>query len=366
MQRKKAVPQFGVPGAAPSSRRDGLWQAAKGRGSWGRRESTSTALLVLVMIVCMGLLWWMAKAEGTPEGEVRRYLSYLEEGDARGALAMVDPGIPNDRRIFLTNEVLASASSRLEVESVEPAPTNGKRVDTLEVTATLRLNGDRFTHVFHVDRKDRDDSIVDRWVIREGMFVTVAVAGVRVPSFSVGGVTALTSPPESDTGGYLFFPGVYTFQPEGLGSYLNSQPTQVVVEDGTYASDYETKQVTLEGTLNGALRAEVLAAMQQAVEKCATWESRTADNCPKEVRSSTLSSLQLITLPSALSSASDDGRYEADAAVIRYQDTGGWFPDSSPHDLTVRVEATVAMSADGVPEVDIDGKPNVTVTMRKR
>ena len=63
MQRKKAVPQFGVPGAAPSSRRDGLWQAAKGRGSWGRRESTSTALLVLVMIVCMGLLWWMAKAE---------------------------------------------------------------------------------------------------------------------------------------------------------------------------------------------------------------------------------------------------------------------------------------------------------------
>ena len=124
--------------------------------------------------------------------------------------------------------------------------------------------------------------------------------------------------------------------------------------------------MTLEGTLNGALRAEVLAAMQQAVEKCATWESRTADNCPKEVRSSTLSSLQLITLPSALSSASDDGRYEADAAVIRYQDTGGWFPDSSPHDLTVRVEATVAMSADGVPEVDIDGKPNVTVTMRKR
>lgn len=366
MQRQKAVPQFGVPGAAPSSRRDGLWQAAKGRGSWGRRESTSTALLVLVMIVCMGLLWWMAKAEGTPEGEVRRYLSYLEEGDARGALAMVDPGIPNDRRIFLTNEVLASASSRLEVESVEPAPTNGKRVDTLEVTATLRLNGDRFTHVFHVDRKDRDDSIVDRWVIREGMFVTVPVAGVRVPSFSVGGVTALTSPPESDTGGYLFFPGVYTFQPEGLGSYLNSQLTQVVVEDGTYASDYETKQVTLEGTLNGALRAEVLAAMQQAVEKCATWESRTADNCPKEVRSSTLSSLQLITLPSALSSASDDGRYEADAAVIRYQDTGGWFPDSSPHDLTVRVEAAVVMGADGVPEVDIDGKPNVTVTMRKR
>ena len=72
---------------------------------------------------------------------------------------MVDPGVPNDQRIFLTNEVLASAASRLEVEAVEAEDTRGKRVETSKVTAALRLDGHRFTHVFTLDRKDREDSI---------------------------------------------------------------------------------------------------------------------------------------------------------------------------------------------------------------
>ena len=236
----------------------------------------------------------------------------------------------------------------------------------MSVTATLRLNGDRFTHVFQVDRKDREDSIVDRWVIREGLFVMVPVSGVRVPSFSVGGVSAPTGQPQSDGVGYLFFPGVYSFEPAGLGPYVTAQPAQVVIEDGAYASEYETKKVTFDGSLGGTLRAEVLTAMQKAVQKCATWDSHADASCPAEVRSSTLSSLELVALPSVLSGATDDGHYEADDAVIRYQDTGGWFPDRNPHDLTVRVQATVNMNADGIPEVDIDGKPSITVTMQKR
>ena len=35
-----------------------------------------------------------------------------------GALEMVDPGIPNERRRFLINDVMASAVARLEIESV--------------------------------------------------------------------------------------------------------------------------------------------------------------------------------------------------------------------------------------------------------
>ena len=366
MRRKKAVPQFGVPGALPRKVSAGHRPEPNGRRSWGPRESVTTGFLILMMIACMGILWWMAKAEGTAEGEVRRYLTYLAEGDAEGALSMVDPGVPNEQRLFLTNEVMASASSRLVIESVEPEPTGAKRVDTMSVTATLRLNGDRFTHVFQVDREDREDSIVGRWVIREGLFVRVPVSGVRVPFFSVGGVSAPTGRPQSDGVDYLFFPGVYSFEPAGLGPYVTAQSAQVVVEDGVYSSEYETKQVNFDGSLSGTLRTEVLTAMQQAVQKCATWESHADASCPSEVRSLTLSSLELVALPSTLSGATDDGRYEADGAVIRYQDVGGWFPDTSPHDQTVRVKATVIMNADGIPEVDIDGKPSITVTMQKR
>lgn len=359
MRRKKAVPQFGVPGALPRKVSAGQRREVIGRRLWGPRESVSTGFLILLMIVCMGILWWMAKAEGSAEGEVRRYLTYLAEGDAEGALSMVDPGVPNEQRPFLTNEVMASASSRLLIESVEPEPTGAKRVDTMSVTATLRLNGDRFTHVFQVDRKDREDSIVDRWVIREGLFVTVPVSGVRVPSFSVGGVSANAGSSDSSPVEYLFFPGVYTFQPEGLGPYVNAQATQVVVENGSHASSYETTSVSFNGQLASSLRGDVLRVAHKNLQDCATLGTNMRPSCPVELRSSAVTGIELLSSPQTLTSASDDGTYELEDAVFRYQ-------DGSVHDLTVRVQATVVMNADGIPEVDIDGKPSITVTMQKR
>ena len=49
---------------------------------------------------------------------MRRYLDYLAQGNASAATAMVDPGVANDERVFLTDQVMASATSLLDVDDV--------------------------------------------------------------------------------------------------------------------------------------------------------------------------------------------------------------------------------------------------------
>ena len=269
------------------------------------------------------------------------------------------PASPDELRLFLTNEVLTAASSRIVIESVSKPTYGDGGIDTKEVTATLRLNGDRFSHTFTLERRHKEKGDSSVWKIRDGLFVKVPVSGVRVPSFSVGGVSANAGSSDSSPAEYLFFPGIYTFQPEGFGSYVNAQATQVVVENGSHASSYETTSVSFNGQLASSLRGDVLRVAQENLQDCATLGTNMRPSCPVELRSSAVTGIELLSSPKTLTSASDDGTYELEDAVFRYQ-------DGSVHDLTVRVQATVIMDADGIPEVDIDGNPSVTVTMQKR
>lgn len=238
-----------------------------------------------------------------------------------------------------------------------------RRAGISRVTATLRLDGHRFTHVFTLDRKDREDSIMSTWTIREGLVVPLKVSGHHVPRFSVGGtVTDLDSSAPEGTE-YLFFPGVYDLQPEGTGEYVDAQSARAVVEDGTQGSSYETTHITLEGSLNSQLRGEVLHAVQDAVQACGTLGRNADQMCPSALRSSSLSVLDITTMPSTLVSVSDSGAYTGEDAVITYQDTGSWLPDRHPRTLTLRPTATVALSDAGIPVTDIDGKPVISVTL---
>ena len=354
-------PQYGVPGAVS---RGGTTPCRFPVALCRRRKHMKrsiVAVLCAVLVIAAVTLWI---AEGyTPEGTVRRYLASLAKGDAETALSMVDPGVPSDQRIFLTNEVMASAASRLEIESIEASSSLIEIVGISRVTATLRLDGHRFTHVFTLDRKDREDSIMSTWTIREGLVVPLKVSGHHVPRFSVGGaVTDLDSSAPEGTE-YLFFPGVYDLQPEGTGEYVDAQSARAVVEDGTQGSSYETTHVTLEGSLNSQLRGEVLRAAQDAVQACGTLGRNADQMCPSALRSSSLSVLNVTTLPSTLVSVSDSGAYTGEDAVITYQDPGSWLPDRHPHTLTLRPTMTVELSDAGVPVTDIDGKPVISVTL---
>ena len=110
-------PQYGIP-----RRRSTLAWVAQFAQMEPRRRKKIIALLLLPAFISFSIMmtpvmWLVDRIQGTPEEEVRQYLTYLAAGDAVGALEMVDPGIPNERRRFLTNDVMASAVARLEIES---------------------------------------------------------------------------------------------------------------------------------------------------------------------------------------------------------------------------------------------------------
>ena len=73
--------------------------------------------LVALVVVAVGS-FVLANSMRTPEAQVRRYLDYLAQGNASAATAMVDPGVANDERVFLTDQVMASATSLLDVDDV--------------------------------------------------------------------------------------------------------------------------------------------------------------------------------------------------------------------------------------------------------
>ena len=112
---------------------------------------------VLIVLVIAGVVAIkVANSSRTPEAEVRKYLDLLAAGKASAATAMVDPGAPNDQRVFLTDDVMASATSLLVVEEV--AADKNEDAETRQVSATLQVNGERFTHAFTVTKESR------RWV----------------------------------------------------------------------------------------------------------------------------------------------------------------------------------------------------------
>ena len=123
------------------------------------------ALVVLVVVgtVALAIVNWTR----TPEAQVRQYLELLAEGKASAATAMVDPGLPNDQRGFLSDQVMASASARIEVEdvTVDDAEHAKERV----VTATMRLDGERFTRSFRVSQAKKTFGLLKNWKIQDAM-----------------------------------------------------------------------------------------------------------------------------------------------------------------------------------------------------
>lgn len=78
----------------------------------GKKRAILIGILVgvLAVLVIGGVVAIkVVNSSRTPEAEVRKYLDLLASGQASAATAMVDPGVPSDQRVFLTDEAMASS-----------------------------------------------------------------------------------------------------------------------------------------------------------------------------------------------------------------------------------------------------------------
>ena len=174
---------------------------------------------------------------------MRQYLTYLAEGDAESAGAMLTRPMTDREKRFLTNDVLSAADSRIFVESVESLTSRWRAGSRATVRATMSVNGERFTHDFtvyhHKPTKDRPTE----WYLFDDLLVRVAVTGDGVPGFSVRGDSDGVEPLSRSWQEYYFFPGVYTLTPEGRSDGGTVEPQKIVAIDGSGTAATENTTV---------------------------------------------------------------------------------------------------------------------------
>ena len=342
-----AVPQAGVTFTPMST---------KSRRRIKRIVVGVVALVVLGVVATVALM--IANWTRTPEAKVRQYLDLLADGKASAATAMVDPGLPNDQRGFLSDEVMASSSARIEVEDVtaDDAERSKERV----VTATMRLDGERFTRSFRVTEAKKTFGLLKNWKIQDAMVARVDVQADNVTHFSIGGekmsVATLKEAPSSSI---VLYPGVYTFTPEETGEYIDAAPKTVSVKAATgYDSSYYGGTVELKGTYNDKMAAAALDAAAALTNSCATVPGNIDSACPSAVQSRTLALLQVKTMPTAMKATTDEGGVYTGEATFTIQGNESW---DKQRDVTSRVTATVKTDKDGNLELDASGKPQFEV-----
>ena len=314
------------------------------------------ALVVLGVVATVALA--IANWTRTPEAQVRQYLDLLADGKASAATAMVDPGLPNDQRGFLSDEVMASSSARIEVEdvTVDDAEHSKERV----VTATMRLDGERFTRSFRVSEAKKTFGLLKNWKIQDAMVSRVDVRADNVTYFSIGGekmsVATLKEAPSSSI---VLYPGVYTFTPEETGEYIDAAPKTISVKAATgYDSSYYGGTVELTGTYNDKMAAAALEAAAALTNSCATVPGNIDTACPSAVQSRTLALLQVKTMPTAMKATTDEGGVYTGEATFTIQGMESW---EKQRDVTSRVTATVKTDKDGKLELDASGEPQFEV-----
>ena len=328
----------------------------KGRRRIKRIVLGAVALVAVVIVGTIALT--VANWTSTPEAKVRQYLDLLADGKASAATAMVDPGLPNDQRGFLSDEVMASSSARIEVEdvTVDDAEHSKERV----VTATMRLDGERFTRSFRVSEAKKTFGLLKNWKIQDAMVSRVDVQADNVTHFSIGGekmsVATLKEAPSSSI---VLYPGVYTFTPEETGEYIDAAPKTVSVKAATgYDSSYYGGTVELKGTYNDKMAAAALDAAAALTNSCATVPGNIDTACPSAVQSRTLALLQVKTMPTAMKATTDEGGVYTGEATFTIQGMESW---EKQRDVTSRVTATVKTDKDGNLELDASGKPQFEV-----
>ena len=348
------------PGGVPAA---GVSFTPVSPGARKRVKVIGALVGVLVVLVIAGVVALkVVNSSRTPEAEVRKYLDLLASGQASAATAMVDPGVSNDQRSFLTDDVMASATSLLVVEDVVADKNDDS--DRRTVTATMQVNGERFTHEFTVTKGSSTMGVLNNWTVKDSLAARVSVDLEGYAQFSVGGVNADASAAgrndqEKD---YLFYPGVYTFTPIAASEYADSNPETVsVLDDGLGGRD---NVVTLKATYNTKLTAAAIEAGQWAVDTCSTMPGNQNSWCPFAIQSDAVTAVTG-SMPKALAPVSEEQPTVFRATVVFTATYSNKYYMAGTQDVEAKVEIRAQLDDNQVLKLDEDGKPDFEVSFTR-
>ena len=336
----------------------------------GKKKMMLIGILVgvLVVLVIAGVVAIkVANSSRTPEAEVRKYLDLLAAGKASAATAMVDPGVNNDQRTFLTDDVMASATSLLVIEEV--AADKNEDAETRQVSATLQVNGERFTHAFTVTKDKPTMGVLNNWTVKNSLAAQVSVDAQGYTQFTVGGVSA-DAPRKLVSGKpatYFFYPGVYTFTPVAPSEYVDVNTKTVAVLDGVHggtASPADAADVSLEATYSAKLKEAALESAKEFLNSCASIPGNQNTDCPLALQNDAVTAISVKTMPTSLEPMDvDPGVFQGPVTFeVTYSDKYSMYYMPGTRDVDSKVVVNVQFNNDGLLKLTPDGKPDLFVS----
>ena len=278
--------------------------------------------LVLVLVIAGIAVVSLLNSRRTPEKEVSAYLALIADGHAEDANKMVDPGASHDESLLLTDEALGAATSRITAVKVEDADVDGDD-DSALVTATFRLDGERFEHTFSLNRGDKEYGLLDNWEIEDPLINKVELTSSTFDSLTIGGQEVSLDNSEytssHETLQYVYF-GVYDIAAGSSRSkYLTPDATSLQVDSAERVSSSKgapDQTVTVSASPTQALKDLVLNKVKQETTDCTTPPNNMDSECPSAVQSRQISKMEVTTEASEVTIDSSATTFTSGKIVI--------------------------------------------------
>ncbi|GGO94895.1 hypothetical protein [Actinomyces gaoshouyii] len=328
-----------------------------------RHLKLATGAVVACLALLMGVFIAVEvlNSQRTPKKEVEKYLDLVAAGKASEATAMVDPGVPNDRRALLTDSAMSATTSRITVVDVEE---KGRGNDKKRVEATLSLNGKQITQIFTVSSEDKSFGLLNNWKVETSLAMPVQLSSESLGGLSVGGTEVTLENPgkgakgltsSERTGGtatQYMYPGIYPItSTSATSAYVTTDESSVTVLPGDGGASGIL--LAVEGKPTEELKQYVLTKINEKAASCVTPPTNTDSFCPYELRATDLASLS-VTTPASTVTMDNTSIFKSGTIVFTYRKKPSTW-NKNPKDQTVKYafSGTVELSGSGDPEVAV-------------
>mgnify|MGYP000845804553 FL=1 len=318
-----------------------------------------TVVIALIGVGVAGLV--VARSMRTPEAQVRRYLGLLSSGQASAASRMVDPGIPSEQRVFLTDEVLGATPNRLIVKEIVDMDEDSSS-SLHQVRATMSVRGESFSQTFRVMKREPTLGFFDNWEVLDPLITRIYVTGRNVEGMTVDNVQATAPLTTDDTRRWAllaFYPGTYNLEPELSSKYVTADSVEVVAKgnDGRPA-DSDVMDVVVSTEYTQDIREAALAAIKEKTHACVTPAGNLDRGCPVPLQSRNLAVLEVQREPVSVESVDyEPNKFKSDLSFLIRPNTSGGVLRSVPSvavaSLRLDESASLILDADGKPTFDV-------------
>jgi hypothetical protein len=248
----------------------------------GRRRALALVFggigLVVLLIVGGAITINVLKAGNGPAKPVEAYLQALKNGDATTAMALSDPGLANDQRVLLTDQVYSKANKRVDSFEIVSSKVSD---DTAVVVAELHQDGRKTQTSFSL-RKANPELLDDHWKMESAPIGSVSVSTnspvntvlVNGQEINIGSRSAGLNLPA--------LPGEYVVELPSSQKYLTAAKSTVLVPLDLQT----TPTLSLEVEASEALKAEAMAQVDAHLAECLKSTEGQPTDCPFSMYSS--------------------------------------------------------------------------------